>query len=225
VLAQFGMNPTLLRIARITEVLAALPRELHDWLSPSEQTRLQRLQIASRRHQYLSGHWLARCLLAEQHGGSAQDWQLQERPSLPPAVIGNEDDIHLSLSHSTDWIACAISNAPIGIDIEQRQPPREALHRFEHLLLADGDLPGALNTDELLQRWVVKEAWIKRHHGSALPEHLAALKLRRVDPRQGNVRLLASEFVFFGIAAEDDGTDPALHHPFADDTAGWMVER
>jgi 4'-phosphopantetheinyl transferase len=224
VLPQFSMTPTLLRVSRITEVLATFPGEPRSWLSPSEQTRLQRLQIASRRDQYLSGHWLVRCLLAEQYGGNPEDWLLQERPSLPPAVTGHEDDIHLSLSHSADWIACAISNAPIGIDIEQRQPPREALHRFEHLLLAEGDLPGTLNTDELLQRWVVKEAWIKRHHGSALPEHLAALKSRRVDPRQANVRLLVSEFVFFGIAADDDGTGSTRHALFDDGIDGWRVE-
>ncbi len=198
---QATVNSSRLRIARVAEVCATLPDGPSTWLSSSEQTRLQRLQIASRRDQYLSGHWLARCLLAEQHGGDARDWPLQERPNLPPAVIGHEDSAYLSLSHSHDWIACAVSNAPIGIDIEQRQPPREALHRFEHLLLAEGDVPGTLSSDELLQRWVAKEAWIKRHHGSALPEHLAAVRLRQATKETANVRVSSTQAFHFGASA------------------------
>lgn len=194
------VNSSHLRIDRVAEVCATLPDDQYSWLSSSEQSRLQRLQIASRRDQYLSGHWLARCLLAEQHGGEARDWQLQERPNLPPAVIGHECSAYLSLSHSHDWIACAVSNAPIGIDIEQRHPPRAALHRFEHLLLAEGDLPGTLSSDKLLQRWVAKEAWIKRHHGSALPEHLAKLKLRQSTTTAGDVLLMTSPSLHLGVS-------------------------
>jgi 4'-phosphopantetheinyl transferase len=194
------VNSSFLRIARVAEVCATLPEDQSSWLTPSEQTRLQRLQIASRRNQYLSGHWLARCLLAEQHGGAPRDWPLQERPSLPPAVIGHEDSAYLSLSHSQDWIACAVSNVPIGIDIEQRHPARAALHRFEHLLLAEGDAPGTLSSDELLLRWVAKEAWIKRHHGSALPEHLATLKLRASKTTAGDVLLMTSPSLHLGVS-------------------------
>jgi 4'-phosphopantetheinyl transferase len=190
-----------LHIARIAEVLCTLPTEPNTWLSPSEQTRLQRLKIPSRRDQYLSGHWLARCLIAEQHGGQPQQWLLQERPNLPPAVIGLEASTHLSLSHSGDWIACALSDQPIGIDIEQRHPPREALLRFQHLLLAEGELPDTLTADELLQRWVAKEAWIKRHHGSALPEQMAAVRLRRATAKTANVRISSTDEIHLGVSA------------------------
>lgn len=218
------MTPTLLRVARITEVLATFPGEPHSWLSPSEQARLQRLQVASRRNQYLSGHWLVRLLLAEQQGGDPRDWRLDDRPNLPPAVFGREDDLHLSLSHSVDWIACAVSTAPIGIDIEQRQPPRAALHRFEHLLLASGDLPATLSTDELLQRWVVKEAWIKRHHGSALPEHLAGLQLRRALAGNADVQLFDSPWVLLAIAAEDPDFETPKLPGFSTHGSGWLIE-
>jgi 4'-phosphopantetheinyl transferase len=217
------MNPTLLRVARITEVLATLQREPYGWLSPGEQLRLQRLQVESRRDQYLSGHWLVRCLLAEQHGGDPKDWALEERPSLPPAVIGHEDDIHLSLSHSADWIAAAVSSAPIGIDIEQRHPPREALHRFEHLLLAEGETPGTLNTDELLQRWVVKEAWIKQHHGSALPDQLTKLALRRCDSGNAQLRLFASESVLLAIATKS-ASGFSAGGQFCNDASDWSID-
>ncbi len=127
---------------------------------------------------------------------------LQERPSLPPVAMGHETTTYLSLSHSGDWVACALSDQPIGIDIEQRQPPRDALLRFQPLLLAAGELPDTLSVDELLQRWVAKEAWIKRDHGSALPGYLAALKLRPAIGAEINVRLISTTAFHFGIAAD-----------------------
>jgi 4'-phosphopantetheinyl transferase len=218
------MTPTLIRVARIAEVLAALPDESHSWLSPTEQTRLQRLQIASRRAQYLSGHWLARSLLAELRGGRPGDWQLDERPSLPPAVIGQHHDLHLSISHSADWIACAVSTSAIGIDIEQRHPPRDALHRFEHLLLADGDTPGTLSADELLQRWVAKEAWIKRHHGSALPDQLQAMKLRRAAGMAGDVRMFAASALYLAVAAGDAPSPLIDNERFSGPVHAWCID-
>lgn len=191
-----------IQIARIDAVLPTLPADPNSWLSPSEQARLQRLQIPSRRNQYLSGHWLARGLLAQQHGGQAQDWILRECPSLPPTVIGHDTATYLSLSHSGDWIACALSDLPVGIDIEQRQPPRDALLRFQHLLLAEGELPDTLTVDELLQRWVTKEAFVKQHHGSALPDELGALRLQRVTGETANVRMVTTEGFHLGVAAD-----------------------
>ncbi|MDZ4813768.1 MAG: hypothetical protein SGI99_14315 [Pseudomonadota bacterium] len=162
-------------------------------------------------------------MLAQRHGGQAQDWILQERPSLPPIVMGHETTTYLSLSHSGDWVACALWDQPVGIDIEQRRPPRDALLRFQHLLLAVGELPDTLSVDELLQRWVAKEAWIKRHHGSALPEHLAALNLQPVTGAEVNVRLISTAAFHFGIAAD---VQPSGEIEIAADvvaSSGWRV--
>lgn len=201
------LNAPLLRVARISEVMTGMPAGDPTWLSASERMRLQRLQVPARRAQYLSGHWLVRCLLAQRFGGVAADYALEERPSLPPAVTGMPSTAFLTLSHSADWIACALSEQPIGIDIEQRQPPREALLRFQHLLLAEDEAIDSLGADALLQRWVIKEAWIKRHHGSALPEQLAGIRLRRVQLESANVSVLSNDALHLGISTA--GKQPA----------------
>ena len=156
------------QVARVECMLKNAPSAPDTWLSESELSRLQRLKIANRRGQFLSGHWLVRCLLHQHFGKPANACQLIERTNLPPAVLGF-DDVQVSISHSGDWIAAAISNAAIGIDLEQRRE-RAGLLRFQHLLLAQGEASDSLDLDQLLQRWVAKEAWVKRHHGSALPE-------------------------------------------------------
>ena len=209
------MNRKRLRLARIIDVIASLPADGNNWLSTSEHARLQRLQIQSRRDQYLAGHWLARCLLADVHDGVARDWALTERPNLPPAIDGI--NAQLSISHSGDWIAAAVSDQAIGIDIEQRHPPRDALHRFEHLLLAEGDQAGSLNSDQLLQRWVAKEAWIKCRHGSALPDQLARLQLRPCALADADVEVRSGDTVHLAISMANLRTDTdALDSGMAD---------
>jgi 4'-phosphopantetheinyl transferase len=204
-----------LQVARVEHILADLPSALATWLSESEQTRLQRLKVANRRHQFLSGHWLVRRLLSQQLGKPPSVWQLIERTNLPPAVLGFAD-VQVSLSHSGDWIAAAISSAAIGIDLEQRRD-RDGLLRFQHLLLAQDEAPDSLDLDQLLQRWVAKEAWIKRQHGSALPEQLAELKRLPASPESATVQLRSTAAFHLAITAQ---AEPALWHV---DLAGSAV--
>ena len=190
----------LLSVRRVADVLLECPSDTERWLSSSEQARLARLRIAGRRQQYLAGHWLARCLLSQGSGIAATDCVLEERRDLPPAPPDHLRDWQLSLSHSGDWLACAIARAPIGIDIEQRGS-RAGLHRFQHLLLNKSELPNSLDDDALLQRWVVKEAWIKRQHGSALPEQLVALQLHETDANNFDIQLLTLAHWHLGISS------------------------
>lgn len=190
---------SLIRVERIAEVIATMPNDHDVWLSSSELARLATLKVAGRRDQFLAGHWLARNVLAVRFGGDARDWSLAQRPSKPPAVVGHEATKQLSLSHSGDWIAAGVSVHAIGIDLEQRRM-RDALHRFEDLLLAEGEIAGTLDNDVLLSRWVIKEALIKRDHGAALPEQLAALKIATADVESAHMQLLSTAQFHLGVA-------------------------
>ena len=197
-----GLSTPFVRIqvARVEQVLSDAPSALDAWLSTSEQMRLQRLKMPSRRDQFLSGHWLVRGLLSQHFGNKPDQWRLIERSNLPPAVLDCAS-LQLSISHSGDWIAAAIANDAIGIDLEQRRE-RAGLLRFQHLLLAQGEAPDSLDLDQLLQRWVAKEAWVKRHHGSALPEQLAELKLFPTRSEDASVQLCSTAAFHLGITAQ-----------------------
>ncbi len=189
-----------IQVARVEQLLSNAPSEFATWLSQSEQERLLRLKVPNRRAQFLSGHWLVRCLLSQHFGNNPDHWRLIERSNLPPAVLDLES-LQVSISHSGDWIAAAIANGAIGIDLEQRRE-RAGLLRFQHLLLAQGEAPDSLDLDQLLQRWVAKEAWVKRQHGSALPEQLAELKLIPASPETASVQLCSTAAFHLGITAQ-----------------------
>ena len=100
------VNPAFVRIqvARVAHMLEDASSAPDTWLSASELARLQRLKIANRRDQFLSGHWLVRFLLSQHFGTPPSAWQLVERTNLPPAVLGF-DDVQISISHSGEWVA------------------------------------------------------------------------------------------------------------------------
>lgn len=181
------------------------------------------LRVSPRREQYLAGHWLARCVLATRYGGEARDWSLEQRHGKPPAVHASALPAQqLSLSHSGEWIAAAASDIAIGVDIEQRRV-REGLHRFEDLLLADGDVAGELDNDALLRRWVVKEALIKRAHGAALPAQLAALKIGHCALEHAEVQLLTAEHFQLGIAIAAGARYELRSDANVIDRGGWRT--
>jgi 4'-phosphopantetheinyl transferase len=193
------MSP-LVRLDRVDAVLQRAPADTDGWLSPSERERIPRLRVDARRRQYLAGHWLLRELLAEVGGGGAQDWPLRERRSQAPAVDAGRAVLHVSLSHSGDWVAAAVAGQPIGVDIEQRHV-RDGMQRFDAMLRATDDAPGALDDDVLLQRWVIREAHIKQQGGSALPEALAAIAVRRGDTDDHDVLMASSAEVHLAVTA------------------------
>ena len=188
-----------IEVARTESVLATLPDANTNWLSDSEQVRLAAIKVLARREHYIAGHWLVRLLLARSYGGEPVQWQLLERKSNPPQVIGPFENLSVSISHSKNWIAAAVSNVSIGIDLEQRPRPLDA--SIEHLLLNADESPGQLDADTLLQRWVAKEAWIKSRCESALPERLRQIQLLVAPQDEVDVQIHCSDEWYFGVAA------------------------
>lgn len=185
-------------IARIASVLGDVPDEHASWMSDSEQARLAGIGFAGRRSQYLAGHWLTRVLLARAFGGTPASWRLRERKGLPPQVAGHDASIRVSISHTSDWIAAAVATVAVGIDLEQR--PRALDASIESLLRNGDEAAGSLDPDALLQRWVAKEAWIKRNTESALPAQLKRLHVRSVARECADVCIDSHAAFHLGVA-------------------------
>jgi 4'-phosphopantetheinyl transferase len=152
-----------LRTASAAALQAAAPPALQ-WLSAPEQARLAEITAPRRAAQFVAGRWLARELLAAVHGGQPAGWTLDARADHPPAVTGHPD-LHLSIAHSGDAVACALAGLPVGIDVEGIAPRRRLADLLRAIttpeeLAALGDLD---DLDDNLARevWTLKEAWIK----------------------------------------------------------------
>ena len=199
------MSELLLKVTDSDALCAQMP-DPQRWLSASEMQRLTRINAPKRRAHYLAGHWLARQLLATAcrgDAGYAEDFPLRERPDQAPVVDSAEADTwQISISHSQNWVACALAPFALGLDLEQRRP-RPGLLSMRHLLALHPDDAGAnddANDDELLLRWVAKESWIKQQQSSALPEQLLAIRLQSRSAEPADIRVLSTPDWHLGLA-------------------------
>ena len=108
--------------------------------------------------------------------GRALDWPLLELAvrecwgwaSLPPVersprgkpLFAGRDDRWFSLSHSGGIALCALSRAPVGVDVEQVRPRRESLPAYA---LSEAERAGSDGTwEDFYRLWTLKESWCKR---------------------------------------------------------------
>lgn len=158
---------------------AAMAPPVSRWMSPEELARLADMRAQQRAEQFAAGRWLARRLLAVTFGGDASEWALSAAEDAPPlathtaGAVGTP--VFVSIAHSGDHIACAVSDMPVGVDIEELQPRRhldtlieatttEAERAALPELLADDDDEARMLA--FFQLWTLKEAWIKCHGGN-----------------------------------------------------------
>lgn len=135
-----------------------------EWLTPTEQSRLQSLGTRARRDTFLAGRWLAR--------RAVQRWLGVDRlPALEVADSGASRvagfrGVYVSISHSGCAVACAVCSVPVGVDVESLARPRDhrALAEIVHTAVQREQLaalPADARLHAFLQLWTMKEAWLK----------------------------------------------------------------
>ncbi|MEU6841783.1 4-phosphopantetheinyl transferase [Streptomyces sp. NPDC046716] len=157
--------PTLVVVARTTEVLAAPAadeRTLADW----ERRRLALVRIPSRRDDVLAARLLLRWCAAHVTGRPAAELEVRQhcpdcdraghgRPFLPGHLW-----LGISTSHTEGLVAVAVGRGRVGVDIEpyDRVPPDPELMRRRFPALSSARLPPGTDT---LTLWVRAEAGFK----------------------------------------------------------------
>lgn len=120
-------------------------------LPPARQERLLRLRPEEKRREPLCAYLILRMALLQQYGWrELPDIALSERgkPYFPA-----HPDVHFNLSHTSGAVLVALSDQPVGVDIEKIRPVSQRAMRR----LADAD-----TEQEFFQSWVRREARAKR---------------------------------------------------------------
>ncbi len=119
------------------------------------------------------------------------EWIFIERPDLPPKISNLPSNTYVSLSHSNGLICFAISNSPVGIDIELADTDRDFL-ALAKIFMNDEELQyleqnKEIQTDIFYRTWCAKEAYykaipsIKQHDISYKDIHGQALIKNKTD--------------------------------------------
>lgn len=124
------------------------------------------------------GEGVVRSILFKETGRSPENYSIAFGSHGKPYVVGL-DFFHFNISHSGDYVVCAVSDSEIGIDIERIGNARmEVAGRFFH--------PGEINVLESLSEvrqndaffsyWSVKEAFLK-YTGAGLSVPLSTFEV------------------------------------------------
>jgi 4'-phosphopantetheinyl transferase len=151
--------------AGVIEVVVTRPRDLEREagllfaaLSPPERGRATLYRQSADRSRFVIGRGLLRTLLARRLAVAPGSLRIEAGPFGKPALAGGPE---FSVSHSGSWIAIAVSDTPVGIDIETRSPldhlPLSLLSYEERERVRRATDP----LDVFLSIWVAKEAVLK----------------------------------------------------------------
>ena len=147
---------------------------LDDWaafrdvLDAEERARADRFAIDAVRHRFVLAHAALRLILARRLGGDWRDIRYGKtgngKPCLatPPA----SGPVEFNMSHSGDRVLVALSDRPVGVDLEALRPIdriRDLAERVctERELMALDGVPPEDATSSLLRLWTCKEAVVK----------------------------------------------------------------
>lgn len=136
-------------------------------LGPRDSRRYAHFGSSKRRQTFLYGRCLLRYALSARLGKSG-DYLLDSQPSGAPCITLPEPGAppHISLSHSGDWYACALSDmGSVGIDIEV-MIDRDFNAMDEMAFYEEGDpplrsLPETRRRETFYRRWTRAEARFK----------------------------------------------------------------
>jgi 4'-phosphopantetheinyl transferase len=97
------------------------------WLGEGERQRAARFVRPARRRQFILGRALLRLALARLLGIAPHAIGLLERPGAAPMLaLNGHEAVGFSISHSGNWVGCAVSLASrVGFDIELIDPARD----------------------------------------------------------------------------------------------------
>lgn len=144
------MKWLILRTADFSEAQYAA---VYDRLSPSRRAHIDSFRHTGARRRSLTGELALRTLLA-QEGIDAVPERL---PSGQPVLQGS--DLCVSISHCDDLVACAISDSPIGIDVEKIRPVKPAM--IERVCTPEELAWVGEDRERFFAVWTAKEAYFK----------------------------------------------------------------
>jgi 4'-phosphopantetheinyl transferase len=149
-------------------------------LTDDEEARLDRMASAPRRDRARAAWGARRIILARLLERDPRDIAIVRHSRAAPPVDEPDHSLHVSLSHSGDWMLFAVSRAHrVGVDIERIDPATDVVRlarRFFPSNEADAlsSLPSSERHEAFFRAWTRKEAILKGV-GGGVPSRLRSV--------------------------------------------------
>lgn len=152
-----------------------------------KQNKIRKFARREDAYRSLTADILSRWLICDYLGIANEELQIMQNAYGKPILQGNKG-LHFNHSHSGQWIVSAISDAPVGIDIEQMSDIDLGIaDRFfsEQEVMDLREIPLEVRFDYFFELWTMKESYIKAEgRGLSLP-----LSSFTVSKQHGHIHL------------------------------------
>jgi 4'-phosphopantetheinyl transferase len=166
------------------------------YLSEEKRDRIYRFININDSLRTLVGEKLIRLIIAEELGLTVEEILIKNDKFGKPYLSG-ADDFHFNISHSGDFVVCAVSCQPVGIDIEQIQPIDLNIvnnyfsgQEYEDLMMQND----RNRLDYFYDLWTMKESYLKAV-GSGITVPLDSFTVR-INGNDSEVTGIPDEFCF-----------------------------
>ena len=171
-------------------------------VSDLEKAQAQGIPDAARRTRFERARSALRETLASRLGIAAEALEFRRDPAGKPFII-NESVCEFSISHSGEWLVIAMSDVPVGIDIETRTPGMDVTKLAARFFSPnDAALLNACPLHErnahFAKQWVAKEAALKAA-GAGIAQHLHNAECVLANGEIYEVRWIADSLNRFAI--------------------------
>lgn len=163
----------------VMDICQVKESQLPLWFSEAEDADRERLQCFRRKEDFmrsLCADHLARNMLAKELGCLPAELHFCRTEKGKPYL--SNAPLHFSLSHSGNYVLCAVHAAPIGADLERLRPIRPELCRRvcteEEKIFVHPR--GKFDSTRFLQVWTAKEALLKQC-GSGISSDLRSISV------------------------------------------------
>lgn len=123
--------------------------------------RIQKLKNDQQKINALVGSVLRKYLIKKRFGLNFEDQIIDFEKNGKP-FLKNQENIHFNISHSGNFVACAVGDKPVGIDIERISKFNEKVAKY---VFWDDEIQNIMRSSEpdveFTKMWSKKEACVK----------------------------------------------------------------
>lgn len=139
-----------------------------EWLSEEEKNKAERFVRQSDRYQYIVAHGFCRLILSRYVKQQPHEIQYGQEQKHKPIVVLKPDSptVHFNLSHAGKVAVVAVSNRPVGIDVEWMDASLVRVEMVEQFMSEQEKstffrLPTSQQKEAFYRCWTRKEAYVK----------------------------------------------------------------
>ncbi|MFD2673102.1 4'-phosphopantetheinyl transferase family protein [Marinicrinis sediminis] len=206
------MNRRMIAIQVPTDWTWEMSNVMLSYVSEERQARCKRFVHDKDRIASLYSELLARAMIAQFTNRRASQIAFGKNEYGKPYPLGISD-IDFNISHSGKWVLGAVSQRPIGVDVERIHPINETALAERFFAPVEAEMLNGIQQDEarkkrFYQIWSLKESYIK-WKGTGLSTSLSSFSFRFDLDEQLHFQSDHPDCCYFHI----DWLDEA--HPFA----------